>query len=144
MIQKLGRDPTSQEIAKEMSLPNEQITYIMQMIQPPCSLEITIGTKDGNSLKDVLEDTTALQPIETVSLKRRKEKINLLLSVLTEQERSIIHLRFGLEGEEPQTLEMIGKKFDLTLERIRQIEASALKKSRCFLIFQQIYLSDLL
>jgi RNA polymerase primary sigma factor len=144
MVQRLGRDPTSPEIAKEMSLSTEQITHIMQMVQPPSSLEAEIGSKDGNSLKDVLEDTAVISPIEATALKRRKENINFLLSILTNQERSVIQLRFGLEDGEPLTLETIGNMFGLTRERIRQIEGSALKKLRRFLIRREVELSELL
>ena len=144
MVQKFGRVPTSPEIAEEMSLPPEQITRIMQMLQPPASLETEIGYKDGNALKDVLEDKTIISPIEATALKHRKENINLLLSILTEKEQNIIKLRFGLEDLEPQTLNAIGNMLGLTRERIRQIEGSALKKLRRFLFRQQINLSELL
>ncbi len=144
MVHKLGRDPTSGEIAEEMSLSTDEIANIMQMAQPFTSLEADIGNKDGNYLKDVLEDKALPSPLEVTALKHRKEKIDNLLSILTEQERIIIRLRFGLEDGEPQTLELIGKKFKLTRERIRQIECSALKKLRRFLIRQQVELSGLL
>ncbi len=144
MVHKFGRIPTSPEIAEEMSLPPEQIANILQMIQPPASLETEIGCKDGNSLKDVLEDKSIISPIEATALKHRKENINLLLSLLTDQEQDIIKLRFGLEDTEPQTLDAIGITFGLTRERIRQIEGSALKKLRRFLFRQQVNLSELL
>ncbi len=144
MVQKLGRAPTSPEIAKEMSLSAEQVTHIMQMIQPPSSLEADIGLKDGNSLKDVLEDTAVISPIEAASLNRRKENIGLLLSILTEQEQRVIRLRFGIEDMEPKTLDTIGGIFGLTRERIRQIEGTALKKLRNFVAIQQVNLSELL
>jgi RNA polymerase primary sigma factor len=144
MVQRLGRNPTSPEIAEEMSLSPEQIAHIIQMIQPLSSLEAEIGTKDGNSLKDILEDRAIISPIEAADLKRRKENINLLLDILSEQERKIIKLRFGLEDGEPMTLEKIGNVFGLTRERIRQIESSALKKLRRFLVRQDIELLELL
>jgi RNA polymerase primary sigma factor len=144
MVQKLGRNPTSPEIADEMSLTTDQITHIIQMIQPLSSLEAEIGTKDGNSLKDVLEDRAVMSPIEITDLKRRKENINLLLEILTEQERKIIQLRFGLEDGESLTLEKIGNMFGLTRERIRQIEGIALKKLRRFLLRRDIDLFELL
>jgi RNA polymerase primary sigma factor len=144
MVQKLGRVPTSPEIAEEMSLSIEHITNIMRMVQPTVSLETEIGLKEGNSLKDLLEDTEIISPIDAAALKHRKENINLLLSILTEQERKIVQLRFGLEDSDPQTLDAIGNLFGLSRERIRQIEDSALNKLRHFLIHQKVFLSDML
>jgi len=118
MVQKLGRDPSSAEIAEEMSISPEQVVRIMQLIRNTTSLETEIGGKDGNYLKDVLEDRSAISPVEMATIKRRRENIKALLEILTEQERRIINMRFGLEDGEPQTLENIGRRFGLTRERI--------------------------
>jgi len=144
LVQKLGRDPTSKEIAEEMDLSPEAVNQIMQIIQTPSSLEAEIGSREGNALKDLIEDKATLSPIEATSIKRRKEKVQLLLNMLSEQERKIITMRFGLDDGEPKTLEAIGKEFGLTRERIRQIETSALKKLRRFLMRQEVNLSELL
>ncbi len=145
MVQKLGRDPTSSELAEEMSLTPEQITRIKTLIQSPTSLESEIGTpEDKGSLKDLIEDRAAISPIEATQIKRRREKIALLMGGLSEQERKVLTLRFGLEDGEPKTLEAIGVVFSLTRERIRQIESSALKKLRRLLLRRDIGISELL
>ena len=145
MVQKLGRDPTALELAKEMSLTSEQITHIKTLIHTPTSLESEIGSpEDRGTLKDLIEDRAAVSPIEATQVKRRREKITLLLGGLSEQERRVLTLRFGLEDGEPKTLEAIGVVFSLTRERIRQIESSALKKLRRLLLRKDIRISELL
>ncbi len=144
MVQRLGRDPTSQEIAQEMELSQEQISRLGEIVQIPSSLEAEIGSRDGNSLKDVLEDHAVLSPMDATSLKRRRENIDTLLGILSEQERGILSLRFGLTDGEPRTLETIGHEFGLTRERIRQIEGNALKKLRKFLLRREVELTELL
>lgn len=130
IVQKLGRDPTSREIADEMSMSQEQVARIMEMLQTPSSLEAEIGLNEGNSLKDVLEDRGITSPIEATAIKRRQENIRTILGMLSDQEQRVVSLRFGLDDGDPKTLETIGHAFGLTRERIRQIESSALKKLR--------------
>ncbi len=144
MVQKLGRDPTSSEIATEMKLTPEQITRIIEIIQAPSSLEAEIGSEEGNSLKDILQDTSIASPVEITSVKQRKENIDQLLDLLSPQEKEILRLRFGLDDGEPKTLETIGSVFGVTRERIRQIEGTALKKLRRYLNRREINLFELL
>lgn len=144
MVQKLGRDPTSSEIASEMKLTPEQITRIIEIIQAPSSLEAEIGSEEGNSLKDILQDTSIASPVEITSVKERKENIDQLLELLSPQEKKILRLRFGLDDGEPKTLETIGSVFGVTRERIRQIEGTALKKLRRYLNRREINLFELL
>ncbi len=144
MVQKLGRDPTSSEIASEMKLTHEQITRIIEIIQAPSSLEAEIGSEEGNSLKDILQDTSIASPVEITSVKQRKENIDQLLELLSPQEKEILRLRFGLDDGEPKTLETIGSVFGVTRERIRQIEGTALKKLRRYLNRREINLFELL
>jgi RNA polymerase primary sigma factor len=144
MVQRLGRDPTSSEIASEMKLTPKQITRIIEIIQTPSSLEAEIGSEDGNSLKDILQDTSIASPVEITSIKQRKENIDQLLELLSPQEQEILRLRFGLNDGEPKTLETIGVAFGVTRERIRQIEGTALKKLRRYLARREINLFELL
>jgi RNA polymerase primary sigma factor len=144
MVQKLGRDPTSSEIASEMKLSTEQITRIIEIIQAPSSLEAEIGAEEGNSLKDILQDKSIASPAEITSVKQRKENIDQLLELLSPQEKEILRLRFGLDDGEPKTLETIGTAFGVTRERIRQIEGTALKKLIRYLARREIRLSELL
>ncbi|MBI5787894.1 MAG: sigma-70 family RNA polymerase sigma factor [Candidatus Schekmanbacteria bacterium] len=145
MIQKLGRDPTPAEIADEMSLSQEQVNRIKAFIQSPTSLETEIGTpEDGSVLKDLIEDRATISPIEATQIKRRREKIIFLMGGLTEQERKVLILRFGLDDGEPKTLEAIGHAFALTRERIRQVETSGLKKLRRFLMRKDLGFTELL
>ena len=145
MVQKLGRDPTPKEIAEEMSLSPEQVNRIKSFIQSPASLESEIGTPDDKGvLKDMIEDTRIVSPIEATQIKRRREKIILLMNGLSEQEKQVLIMRFGLNDGEPKTLEAIGQEFGLTRERIRQIESSALKKLRRLLLRKDIGIAELL
>ena len=144
MVQKLGRDPTSTEIGIEMKLSPDQITRIIEIIQAPSSLEAEIGSEEGNSLKDILQDKSIASPAEITSVNQRKEKIDDMLDLLSHQEEQILRLRFGLDDGEPKTLETIGITFGVTRERIRQIEGMALKKLRRYLLRKEIDLSELL
>lgn len=144
MVQKLGRDPTSHEIASEMKLTQEQINRIVEIIQTPSSLEADIGFEEGNSLKDILQDKSIASPVEITCVKQRKENIDHLLNMLSSQEKEILKLRFGLDGGEPETLETIGGIFGVTRERIRQIEGTALKKLKRHLKRKDVNLFELL
>ncbi|MFH0925823.1 MAG: sigma-70 family RNA polymerase sigma factor [bacterium] len=144
LIQKLGREPTSYEISKEIELPQEKINEIINTLQKTSSLESAIGSGIESPLKDVLEDRQMLSPQEIVALERRKELISTLLKILTNNECLIIKLRFGLEDGEPNTLEAIGQSMNLSRERIRQIESLALKKLHRFLMRADIKFSELI
>jgi len=130
LVQSLKREPTPEEIASEMNYTSDQVKDLMQIIRKTHSLDTPIGNKEEGSLKDLIEDETSLSPIKETEGIIRHEQIMDLLKYLTENEKKVISLRFGLEDGEAQTLEVIGKEFGLTRERVRQIEASALNKLR--------------
>lgn len=145
MVQKLGRDPTPKEIADEMSMSPEQVARLKDFIHFPTSLEAEVGTpEDRGILKDLIEDKATISPIEATQIKRRREKIIFLMGGLSDQEKRVLVLRFGLDDGEPKTLESIGRSFGLTRERIRQIESSALKKLRRLLVRNDISITELL
>jgi len=130
LVQSLKREPTTEEIAAEMNYPPEQVKDIMQLIRKTHSLDTPIGNKEEGSLKDLIEDETSLSPAKNTEGIMRREQIMEWLKYLTDNEKKVISMRFGLEDGEAQTLEVIGKEFGLTRERVRQIEASALNKLR--------------
>ena len=130
LIQNLKREPTVEEIAAEMNYAPDQVKDIMQLIRKTHSLDTPIGNKEEGSLKDLIEDEASLSPAKVTEGIIRHEQIIEWLNYLTENEKKVISLRFGLEDGEAQTLEVIGKEFGLTRERVRQIEASALNKLR--------------
>ncbi len=130
LVQNLKREPTPEEIAQEMNYQTDQVKDLMQIIRKTHSLDTPIGNKEEGSLKDLIEDVTSLSPARETEGIMRREQIMELLKYLTENEKKVISLRFGLEDGEAQTLEVIGKVFGLTRERVRQIEASALNKLR--------------
>ncbi len=129
MAQELGREPTSKEIAKEMDIPPERVEEVFKMTQEPISLETPIGEDKDSHLSDFIEDRKAA-PSEVASHLLLKEQIEDVLQELTERERKVLHLRFGLEDGRSRTLEEVGREFSVTRERIRQIEAKALRKLR--------------
>jgi RNA polymerase primary sigma factor len=130
LVQALNREPTVEEIASEMNYNPEQVKDIMQLIRKTQSLDTPVGNKEEGSLKDLIEDASSLSPSKVTEGIRRHELIMEWLEYLTDNEKKVISLRFGLEDGEAQTLEVIGKEFGLTRERVRQIEASALNKLR--------------
>ncbi len=130
LVQNLKREPTAEEIASEMNYTPDQVKDIMQLIRKTNSLDTPIGNKEEGSLKDLIEDESSLSPAKVTEGIIRHEQIIEWLKYLTENEKKVINLRFGLEDGEAQTLEVIGKEFGLTRERVRQIEASALNKLR--------------
>ena len=130
LIQTLKREPTIEEIAAEMNYAPDQVKDIMQLIRKTHSLDTPIGNKEEGSLKDLIEDEQSHSPAKVTEGIIRHEQIIQWLQYLTENEKKVISLRFGLEDGEAQTLEVIGKEFGLTRERVRQIEASALNKLR--------------
>ncbi|HHW29637.1 MAG TPA: RNA polymerase sigma factor RpoD [Syntrophomonadaceae bacterium] len=130
LMQELGRDPTPEEIAQEMDIPEERVREIMKIAQEPVSLETPIGEEEDSHLGDFIEDEDALAPAEAASFILLKEQLEEVLETLTPRERDVLRLRFGLEDGKARTLEEVGQKFKVTRERIRQIEAKALRKLR--------------
>lgn len=130
LLQELGHEPTPEEVANEMQLPVEKVQSIMKMAQQPISLQSPVGDSDDTNFGDFIEDKNAENPYEKTSSSLLKEKIDDVLSSLTPRERKVLSLRFGLQDGYSRTLEEVGKQFDVTRERIRQIEAKALRKMR--------------
>lgn len=130
LLQDFGRDPTPEEIATEMELTPEKVREIMKIAQEPVSLETPIGEEDDSHLGDFIEDQEALAPSDAAAYELLKEQLEDVLDTLTDREKSVLCLRFGLEDGRTRTLEEVGKEFGVTRERIRQIEAKALRKLR--------------
>ena len=130
LLQDLGREPTSEEIAEQMEISPEKVREIIKVSQEPVSLETPIGEEDDSHLGDFIEDHTALAPADAASHQLLKEQVEDVLESLTERERKVLQLRFGLDDGRSRTLEEVGKEFHVTRERIRQIEAKALRKLR--------------
>ena len=130
LLQELGRDPKPEEIAKEMDMTEEKVREIMKIAQDPVSLETPIGEEEDSHLGDFIPDDDAPAPAEAAAYSLLKEQIEDVLGSLNEREQKVLKLRFGLEDGRARTLEEVGKEFDVTRERIRQIEAKALRKLR--------------
>ncbi len=130
MLQDLGREPTSDEVAKEMGLPPEKVREIIKVSQEPVSLETPIGEEEDSHLGDFIEDQKALAPADAASHQLLKEQVDDVLGSLSLRERRVLQLRFGLDDGRSRTLEEVGREFGVTRERIRQIEAKALRKLR--------------
>ncbi|MGQ0430760.1 MAG: sigma-70 family RNA polymerase sigma factor, partial [Gammaproteobacteria bacterium] len=136
LLQELGREPTVEEIAEAMSkgqevqVTPEKVREIIKVSQEPVSLETPIGEEEDSHLGDFIEDRGALAPAEAASHQLLKEQVESVLDSLTGRERRVLQLRFGLEDGRARTLEEVGKEFNVTRERIRQIEAKALRKLR--------------
>jgi RNA polymerase primary sigma factor len=128
LVQQLGREPTPEEIARELETTVREVRDILRMAQQPISLEKPIGEEDESELGDFVEDQTAESPFEQASEHLRRENLRRALAALPEREREVIEMRFGLAGERPYTLEEVGRAFNVTRERIRQIENHTLKK----------------
>jgi RNA polymerase primary sigma factor len=130
LVQEFGRDPSSEEIAKEMEVTPEKVREILKISQEPVSLETPVGEEDDSDLGDFIEDRTAIAPADAASHQLLKEQVEDVLETLSEREAKVLQLRFGLEDGRSRTLEEVGKDFGVTRERIRQIEAKALRKLR--------------
>ena len=130
LLQKNGREPTDEEIAVEMEVPVDRVREIKKIAQEPVSLETPIGEEDDSHLGDFIEDHDAQAPAEAASFMLLREQLGEVLDTLTAREKSVLRLRFGLEDGKARTLEEVGKSFNVTRERIRQIEAKALRKLR--------------
>ena len=130
MLQDLGREPTPEEIGLEMELPPERVLEIQKLAQEPVSLETPIGEEEDSNLGDFIEDSDAIVPIDAASFILLQEQLDAILHTLSEREKKVIQLRFGLTDGHPRTLEEVGKEFGVTRERIRQIESKTLSKLR--------------
>ena len=130
LVQDFGREATPEEIADEMQLPVERVRAIMKMAQQPISLQSPVGDSDDTNFGDFIEDKSAENPSDMTSYSLLKDKLGDVLTSLTERERKVLELRFGLTDGYSRTLEEVGKQFKVTRERIRQIEAKALRKMR--------------
>ena len=130
LVQELGRDPRPDEIAEQMGMSQDKIREIMKIAQEPVSLETPIGEEEDSHLGDFIPDDDAQAPSEAAAYSLLREQIEQVLCTLTDRERRVLKLRFGLDDGRPRTLEEVGKEFDVTRERIRQIEAKALRKLR--------------
>jgi RNA polymerase primary sigma factor len=130
LLQDLGREPTAEEISVQMEMPPEKVREIQKISQEPVSLETPIGEEEDSHLGDFIEDSEAVVPLERASFKLLQEQLESVLHTLSEREKEVIRLRFGLVDGQPRTLEDVGKKFGVTRERIRQIESKTLSKLR--------------
>ena len=130
MVQKLGREPTTKEIADELHIEESKVEEVLKIAQEPVSLETPIGEEEDSHLGDFIQDDEASQPSEEATYTLLREQLEEVLSTLTPREEQVLRMRFGLVDGKPHTLEEVGKEFDVTRERIRQIESKALRKLR--------------
>ena len=130
LLRELGHDPSAEEIAAEMAIPVEKVRDILKIAQEPVSLETPIGEEEDSHLGDFIPDEDASEPSEAASFALLKEQLMAVLATLTPREEKVLRLRFGIEDGRTRTLEEVGKEFNVTRERIRQIEAKALRKLR--------------
>ncbi|MBR2918916.1 MAG: RNA polymerase sigma factor RpoD [Clostridia bacterium] len=130
LLQKLGREPSPEEIAEYLGCPEEKVREIQKIAQDPVSLETPIGEEEDSHLGDFIEDDRALSPSDVAESNMLKEQLIQVLNTLTPREEKVLRLRYGLDDSHPRTLEEVGKEFNVTRERIRQIEAKALRKLR--------------
>ena len=128
LIQELGREPTPAEIAAELQLPTAEVREILRMAQQPISLEKPVGEEDDSALADFIEDIAAESPFETASEALRRESVGRVLAILPRREREVLEMRYGITGGRSRTLEEVGRAFNITRERVRQIENRTLKK----------------
>lgn len=130
LLQKLGRDPTTAEIAEAMGVTEDKVSEVQRIAQDPISLEASIGEEQDSKIQDIVEDENALSPMEVTEQTLLKEQLLAVIETLTPREQKVIRLRYGLDDGHPRTLEEVGREFNVTRERIRQIEAKALRKLR--------------
>ena len=130
LLQELGREPTTEEVAARADLPVERVSEIMKMAQEPVSLETPIGEEEDSHLGDFIQDDNVMVPQDAAAFTLLHEQLMEVLLTLTEREQKVLRLRFGLDDGRPRTLEEVGRQFNVTRERIRQIEAKALRKLR--------------
>jgi RNA polymerase primary sigma factor len=130
LAQEHGREPTIEEIGEQMEMPPERVEEILKISQQPISLETPIGEEEDTHLGDFIEDRKIMSPADTASHELLKDQVGSVLDTLTPREQRVLRLRFGLDDGRSRTLEEVGKEFKVTRERIRQIEAKALRKLR--------------
>ena len=130
LLQELGRDPTQEEIAKAMDVSEEKVAEIQKIAQEPISIETPVGEEEDSKMADFIEDDSVKSPVEVATQILLREQLLGVIETLTPREQKVIRLRYGLDDSHPRTLEEVGKEFNVTRERIRQIEAKALKKLR--------------
>jgi RNA polymerase primary sigma factor len=131
LVQELGRDPTPDEIAEEIHLPVERVNAVLRMSQQPVSLQTKVGDADGDTeFGDFIEDNNSASPMEVTAMNLLRDKLKDVLDSLNDRERAVLEQRFGLVDGAGRTLEEVGRQFHVTRERIRQIEAKALRKLR--------------
>jgi RNA polymerase primary sigma factor len=130
MLQEMGREPTPEELAEKMDMPEDKIRKVLKIAKEPISMETPIGDDEDSHLGDFIEDINILSPIESATGESLRESTKDILSTLTPREAKVLRMRFGIDMNTDHTLEEVGKQFDVTRERIRQIEAKALRKLR--------------
>ena len=130
LLQELGREPTPEEVAERLNVPVSRVREVLKMSRDPVSLDTPIGEEDDSHLGDFIEDDSALSPADSAAFSMLREELNTALESLTDRERQVVELRFGLRDGRARTLEEVGREFNVTRERIRQIEAKALRKLR--------------
>ena len=130
LVQEKGREPTSEEIGGEMGIPSTKVREIIKVSQEPVSLETPIGEEEDSHLGEFIPDEATMSPADAASYQMLREQVEAVLNSLSDRERKVLRLRFGLEDGRTRTLEEVGREFSVTRERIRQIEAKALRKLR--------------
>jgi len=130
MLQEMGREPTPEELAVKMEMPEDKVRKVLKIAKEPISMETPIGDDEDSHLGDFIEDSTAVSPVESATAQSLAEATHQILASLTPREAKVLRMRFGIDMNTDHTLEEVGKQFDVTRERIRQIEAKALRKLR--------------
>jgi RNA polymerase primary sigma factor len=130
MLQEMGREPTPDELAERMEMPEDKVRKVLKIAKEPISMETPIGDDEDSHLGDFIEDTAAESPLDSATVESLRETVHGVLSQLTPREAKVLRMRFGIDLSTDHTLEEVGKQFDVTRERIRQIEAKALRKLR--------------
>jgi RNA polymerase primary sigma factor len=130
LLQDFGREPTPEEVASEVNLPVDRVREVFKMSQQPISLQASVGDSDDTTFGDFIEDKSAENPSEMAAYSLLRQRLQEVVHTLSEREQKVIHLRFGILDGCPRTLEEVGSMFNVTRERIRQIEAKALRKMR--------------
>jgi RNA polymerase primary sigma factor len=130
MIQEMGREPTPEELAVRMDMPEDKVRKVLKIAKEPISMETPIGDDEDSHLGDFIEDQQAVSPVDAATMEGLTEATQNMLAGLTSREAKVLRMRFGIDMNTDHTLEEVGKQFDVTRERIRQIEAKALRKLR--------------